>query len=368
MKENSLIMKKIVFIQLVSLILILSISCKDKHTASGTYNIINIPAPSLRNNLVGTDTIQQIGVYLPPSYHNSHKSYPVVYFLLGHATKVRENNPGIFQIMEHETIQEMIYVEISGYNLYKGSMYANSPVIGNWEDYVTKDVISFVDKNFRTIPNNASRALVGHSMGGLGAFNISLKHPDEFSCIQLMSPAISSGDDIINWIFSNDSAIISLEKLSKAIASVHGGNYAERVTRSMNEVGDLWLMIGSGVAFAPDSTQPLRMNLPFNYNDDGTFEKNSYVWDLWRNGFGKLAEKVKKYKENLMRYTYYEVDVGYNDQLGFNVKAVKKLSSYMSEEDIPHSVHLYNGDHYNKMDENLEYRIIPQISIYLKGE
>jgi len=363
-----MVMKRKVVFQLVFLILILSSSCKDKQPARGTYNVIDIPAPSLRTNHVGTDTIQQIGVYLPLSYHTSTKSYPVVYFLLGHATKVRENNPKIFDIMEHKAVQEMIFVEISGYNLYKGSMYANSPITGNWEDFVTRDVLAYMDKNFRTIPDKASRGLAGHSMGGLGAFNISLKHPDKFSCIQLMSPAISEGDDIIDWVFSNDSTIISLKHLSNQLENNLNGNYAEKIMKSMDEVGDLWLIVGLGVSFSPDVDQPLFMDLPFNYNEDGTFEKNEPVWELWRNGTGKLSEKVKKYKKNLKMYTYYGMDIGYHDQLGFNVEAVEKLSFYMTEEQVPHSVHFYDGDHYNKFSVNLENRIVPQMSIYLQGE
>ncbi|WP_215225777.1 alpha/beta hydrolase [Echinicola shivajiensis] len=357
-------MKKILIIaQLV--FLILSSSCKDKQPANGTYEVINIPAHSLKNNLIGTDTIQQIGVYLPPSYHISNKSYPVVYFLLGHATKVMENSPEIFKIMEHETSQEMIYVQMSGYNFYKGSMYANSPVIGNWEDYVTLDVISFMDNNYRTIPDKASRGLAGHSMGGLGAFNISLNHPDKYSCIQLMSPAISAGDDIINWMFSNDSIVMSLKSLSYKMEGIHD-HYTENLTRAMNEVGDLWLGVGYGVAFSPDAGKSLLMDSPFYYKDDGTFEKNESVWELWRNGAGNIPGKVKRFEENLKSYTYYGMDVGYYDQLGFNVRAVKELSSYMTEEHIPHSVHIFNGDHYNRMNENLEYRIMPQMSIFLQ--
>lgn len=359
-------MKKILIITQI-LFLILIFNCNSKK-GKGTYDVINIPAPSLRNNLVGTDTIQKIGIYLPPSYNSSKKSYPVVYFLLGYQTKVRESNAEIFNIMEDETVKEMIYVEISGYNLYKGSMYTNSPVTGNWEDYVTNDVITYVDKNYRTIPEKASRGLIGHSMGGLGAFNISLKHPDKFSAVELMSPAIGADDDFMKLLFPNDSTIISLKKLSNKMEGIHRNDYAKILTSEMNEIGDYWLIVACGVAFAPDTEQPLLMALPFNFNKDGTFEKNESVWELWRKGFGEFAQKVKQYKENLKLYTYYGMDVGYYDQLVVNVKAVKKLSFYMSEENIPHSVYLYNGDHWNRMDKNLEYRIMPEMSIYLQGE
>lgn len=362
-------MKKLaIVVQIAFLILIFSGSCNNKQKAKGTYSVINIPAPSLKNNLVGDDTIQKIGIYLPPSYYSSKKTYPVVYFLLGHSTRVMDSIPTIFGIMENSTVQEMIYVQISGYNLFKGSMYINSPVTGNWEDYVTEDVVSFVDKNYRTIPEKASRGLAGHSMGGLGAFNISLKHPDEFAAIQLMSPAINADYDIINWLFSNDSTIISLNDLSHKMESVQGNGYAERITKTINETGNLWLAVGLGTAFSPDAKQPLLMDLPFNYNKDGTFERNEKVWNLWRNGTGNLTWKVKKYKDSLSKYAYYGMEVGYYDQIGFNIKGVKKLSACLTSENIPHTVHYFNGDHYDGLDKDLEHRVMPLLSIYLKGE
>ncbi|MDN5292691.1 MAG: hypothetical protein PWQ06_2930, partial [Anaerophaga sp.] len=54
-----------------------SIEAQDQKSS---YSLVEIPAPSLKNNLIGTKDVQKIGVYLPPSYSESDKLYPVVYF------------------------------------------------------------------------------------------------------------------------------------------------------------------------------------------------------------------------------------------------------------------------------------------------
>ncbi|HEX2989305.1 MAG TPA: hypothetical protein VHO49_01445, partial [Anaerolineales bacterium] len=48
-----------------------------------SINTIKIPAPALADNLVGQSTERTIQVYLPPSYKDSEKRYPVVYYLPG---------------------------------------------------------------------------------------------------------------------------------------------------------------------------------------------------------------------------------------------------------------------------------------------
>ena len=44
------------------------------------------------------------------------------------------------------------------YTIYNGSMYSNSPTTGNWETYITEDLISYIDSHYRTIANRESRA------------------------------------------------------------------------------------------------------------------------------------------------------------------------------------------------------------------
>ena len=85
------------------------------------------------------------------------------------------------------TAREMIVVMPNAFTLHKGSMYSNSVTTGDWETYVARDLVAYVDGHYRTIPNRMSRGLGGHSMGGYGAVRIGMKRPDVFSSLYLMS-------------------------------------------------------------------------------------------------------------------------------------------------------------------------------------
>src|SRR5574339_355082 len=98
-----------------------------------SMNMLEIPAPSLANNLIGQSTQRTIYVYLPPSYNTSAKRYPAVYYLpgFGDSTMFGVALPkGIDALMEGGQVQEMILVIASGANKLGGSFYVNSPVTG----------------------------------------------------------------------------------------------------------------------------------------------------------------------------------------------------------------------------------------------
>lgn len=73
------------------------------------------------------------------------------------------------------------------HTVFQGSMYSNSVTTGDWEGYITRDLVSYVDARYRTIPARGSRGLAGHSMGGYGTIRIAMKHPDVFASIYIMS-------------------------------------------------------------------------------------------------------------------------------------------------------------------------------------
>lgn len=64
----------------------------------------------------------------------------------------------------------------------KNSWYSNSLTQknSNYEDYIVKDLIPFVDKKYSTLTTKFSRAVVGLSMGGYGAAKLALKHDSLF--------------------------------------------------------------------------------------------------------------------------------------------------------------------------------------------
>ena len=55
---------------------------------------------------------------------------------------------------------------------------------------VSRDLISFIDANFRNSADREHRAIAGLSMGGAQALRIGLNHLDQFGYIGAFSPAI----------------------------------------------------------------------------------------------------------------------------------------------------------------------------------
>ncbi|NLT12077.1 MAG: esterase family protein [Clostridiaceae bacterium] len=149
------------------------------------------------NNMMGDSGIRQLFVYLPPNYFESEESYPVVYYFHGFGESagafLREAK-GFLDNYFNAGEKPFIMVEVPGGGSTVGSFYVNSPASGNWEDFVIDDVIPYVDSNYRTLPQAESRGICGFSMGGFGAMNLALRHPDIFAAVYAMSPGIMKDD------------------------------------------------------------------------------------------------------------------------------------------------------------------------------
>lgn len=61
----------------------------------------------------------------------------------------------------------------------------------NYETYVAKDLVSWADATYRTIATREGRAIAGLSMGGFGAMELSLRHPELFSAAASHSGAVA---------------------------------------------------------------------------------------------------------------------------------------------------------------------------------
>jgi len=158
--------------------------------ASGTIIIDSLYSKHLENDF-GEKTTREVAVYLPPGYTESTKRYPVIYFLHGfmanhEAIQIMAKNLD-YAIATHR-IRPFIMVIPNQKTTYDGSFYSNSGVFGNWEDFTAFDLVTYMDKNYRTLAQKESRGITGHSMGGYGAFNIAMHHPDIFNVVYAISP------------------------------------------------------------------------------------------------------------------------------------------------------------------------------------
>lgn len=130
-------------------------------------------------------------VYLPDGYERDARSYPVVYLLHGYGGEdtdwVRYGDAAYItdRLIADNTIPPLILVMPDAAD----SWYVNSPDYGRYEDAVI-DLIEHIDTSYRTVPERASRAIGGLSMGGYGAARLAIKYPEMFAAASVMSGAV----------------------------------------------------------------------------------------------------------------------------------------------------------------------------------
>src|SRR5690349_1062333 len=155
---------------------------------------IKIHGASLEGNLEGDAVDRDALVFLPPSYKKeTRRRYPVVYALHGYSIGADQWSKEIHvpQTIEGAFAQgakDMIVVLPDSKTVHNGSMYSSSATTGDFEQFIARDVVAYMDAHYRTIPKRTSRGLVGHSMGGYGASRIGMKHSDVFGSLYIMSP------------------------------------------------------------------------------------------------------------------------------------------------------------------------------------
>lgn len=276
-------------------------------TSEKNYNpTLKFESQALQGNLANEKTEKEVYIYLPPSYYDSDKNYPVVYYLHGYSESSR------FFVSSHKNkldeafkngAKEFILVGVNGLTQLGGSFYTNSPVTGNWEDYVVEEVVSLVDENFRTQQDSHSRGICGFSMGGYGAYNIALKHPDVFGAMLTMSPGLIADNDLP----------LALEtwKYDKAFQMAYAQAFSPNVdhTDTYGNIPEL----------------------------SGTPEDDAIVAN-WENGFGNINQKVDAYLVLNKPLKGIKIIYGEKDGYSWIPRGCKSLSTYLDEHEIDYSI------------------------------
>jgi len=205
-------------------------------------------------------------IYFPEGYDTSGLYYPVVYFYHGGMSN-HNSYSYIYALLDtligNGHIDPVIVVKPdASVGPYYGSVYTNSALYGNFEDYLVYDLIAYIDTTYRVISSRNARCVMGHSMGGQGALKIAFAHPDVFRAV-----ADHSG------LVDHD---VLLQQYIPLILSENGGTPPYSYDPNAGVfTGVAFTLCG---AFSPDTTDPpyyVDFILDSLGNIDGT------VYDLW---------------------------------------------------------------------------------------
>ncbi len=302
---------------------------------------IKVHGTSLEGNLEKDAVDRDVFVFLPPSYaKDTHRKYPVVYALHGysigaeqwtHEIHVPQTIEGAFA----QGAKEMIIVLPDSKTLHNGSMYSSSVTTGDFERFISHDLVAYIDAHYRTIPTRLSRGLVGHSMGGYGATRIGMKHSDVFGSLYIMSPCCLS---------ARQAGPAGSANVLEAVKTPEDSAKLPFAARAQ---------LASAAAWSPDpKNPPLYLDLPMK---DGVPQPD--ILAKWAAN-APLAF-IDQYIDRLREYRAISIDVGDQDRLRVDTE---KLHEVLDLNGIPNGFELYHGTHTSAVADRFQNHVLPFFS------
>ncbi len=168
----------------------------------------------LADNPLGDPHVRLLDVWLPPQYDQAKgrgrgARFPVVFDLVGFTGTGRmhtaprtfeENVPERAARLVHERkMGPMIVAFPDCFTALGGNQYVNSTAIGRYADYLTRELVPFVDTELRTLASREHRGCFGKSSGGYGAIVHGMKYARTWGAV-----ACHSGDSYFDWVYGAD--------------------------------------------------------------------------------------------------------------------------------------------------------------------
>lgn len=191
--------------------------------AGEMYQTSDVPHGSVTHRWYDSPILamdRRISIYTPPGYEQSEEEYPVLYLLHGaggdedswlthgRAAQIMDNliaegkaKPMLVVIPNGNVVQDGGYGQGS-YGFPKPEFLPPRSMNGEYEAHF-KDIITFVEANYRVKANKANRAIAGLSMGGFHTMHISRYFPNTFDYVGLFSAAIMPREDATDKVYND---------------------------------------------------------------------------------------------------------------------------------------------------------------------
>jgi predicted alpha/beta superfamily hydrolase len=172
-----------------------------EHTVVGNVQILTgVASPQLGN-------VRDLYVYLPPSYANDERRYPVLYMHDGQNLFDRATSFGeeweVDQTLEAASRDGLEAIVVAIPNTGAARLDEYGPFVqprrgggrgDAYLDFIVDTVKPIVDADFRTLPGREATGIAGSSMGGLISLYAFFRRPDVFGFVGALSPALWFGE------------------------------------------------------------------------------------------------------------------------------------------------------------------------------
>ncbi len=290
-----------------------------------------ITSEALAGNLVGDPATKPYYIILPPGYDDTDTRYPVVYVLHWYTGDELSLTMDVFstanELRTNGEIQDMIYVFPNANNKFGGSWYMSSPTIGDYETYLTQELVDHIDATYRTIPLRSSRGITGCSDGGHGAMHLALSFPDMYNVVAGVSGT---------YDYEND----PLWEIARSLA--------DRVPENLEDIRLLpwqvqWYMAGAAATSANPDVPPFFFELPFEVEDGEPLIVKEVAEKI---NASDTVHDLLDYLEQPTKLSAIMLYHGESDQIA-SVELVRSFDEMLTEAEVDHEYLEVSGGHCN---------------------
>ena len=355
---------------------------KSPLSNAGELVILQHESTVLRDNPLGDPYSRKLPVWLPPQYSSGkgQKHFPVLYDLVGYTgsgwshvgwKSFEENLPERAARLIHDRrMGPCILVFPNCFTALGGNQYINSSAIGRYADYLTRELIPFVDKEFRTLADRDHRGCFGKSSGGYGAIVHGMKYPQYWGAV-----ADHSGDAYFDFVYQHDwpNTLNELAKyrlpelkpgLYRPKSNLKPGRDDGRVRRFLEHIWKTEKPSGAEVhclmnlcmaaTYDPSPSAPNGFNLPFNLE---TGERIEARWKKWL--AHDPVNMVANHKKALKSLRGIFIDCGWRDQYHIHY-GCRQLSGQLRKAGVTHRYEEFDDTHSGidyRMDVSLPFLV-----------
>ena len=360
-------------------------SLKRPKAPAGKLVVLEHSSEILKGNPLGDPHVRKVAVWLPAQYDGfrGRQRFPVLYDLVGYTGSglshtswkaFSENVPErAARLIGEGRMGPAIIVFPDCFTALGGNQYVNSPAIGNYADYLTQELIPFVEREVRTLPGRHHRGCFGKSSGGYGAILHGMKYAKYWGAV-----ASHSGDAYFDFVYRNDwpNTLNELQKyrlpkrapgpyaalkesrrkgLREGLDDGRIRNFLHAIwTKNKLSGGEVHALMNLCMAatYDPDPRAPNGFRVPFNLESGEMLEKR---WSAWRKH--DPVNLVQAWRSNLKSLRGIYIDCGWRDQYQIHYGA-RLLSARLSKAGIRHVYEEFDDTHSDidyRMDASLPF-------------
>ncbi|MBV9993169.1 MAG: enterochelin esterase [Alphaproteobacteria bacterium] len=327
---------------------------KNFEAPRGTVHRLTLDSEVLKGNLLGDPHEREIAVYVPAGHDG--KGLPLLVDLVGftaggpvHANwkNFGENLPErLDRLIGDGAMAPCVVAFPDCFTKLGGNQYVNSVGVGQWDDFLLKEAVPFVEHKFGC-GGFGKRGVFGKSSGGYGAMAHALLHPDFWS-----AAAVHSGDMGFELLYRHEFVPV-LRALARHDGDI--GDWIDKFWQAQKTKDadvHVIMVLAQAAFFDPDPTQPYGVRLPV---DPHTCELIPERWANWL-AWDPLS-LVETHGAGLKALKGLYIDCGDVDQYNL-VYGARRMHRELERRGVAHTYDEFPDNHSSvdyRMDVSLPY-------------